>query len=303
MYDVMGNSSFNQTFPYLISSKDNSTADVSIPKVTSLIEINTNTNCSISNSPTRNYLYILSDYYGSKIPLNLQIAKTASGIGGYSVVSDPNSSAKVLNLTNNKFVNQVAIYAKGRGKISVTLQNLNKYINISYYINASTFNWYKARLLNGSYYVSSIQLNGSLSLNSVMISLLNESLTRNNEFFVNTASNYSNTYSSFKFYLMHNTTYVFLSQSYSNLWFLSINNETINPTKGIIFGNLFIINSKNVLYNQTVSIEIKGQSLRYIEISLQGVAWSLIAVYCIQRTVKRIKMYKEMKFQNSNNVQ
>ena len=303
MYDVMGNSSFNQTFPYLISSKNISTASVSIPKVASLIEINTNTNCSISNSPTKNYLYILSNYYGSKVPLNLQIAKTPSGIGGYSVVSDSNSTAKILHLTNYKFTNQVAIYAKGRGAISVTLENLNKYINMSYYINTSTFNWYKAKLLNGSYYVSSIRLNGSLFLNSVMISLLNESSTRNNDSPVNTASNYSNTYSSFKFYLNDNTTYVFLSQSYSNLWFLSIHNETINPMIGIVFGNLFIVNSENALYNQTVSIEIRGQSLRYIEISIQGIAWTIIAVYGIQRTAKRIKKYKEMKFQNSNNVQ
>lgn len=302
MYDVMGNSGFNQTFPFLISSKNFSPSGLSVHKVDSLTEINTNSNCSISNYPMVNYLYILSDYYGSKIRSSLQIARTPSGIGGYSVISEPNSTANILNLTSSKFANQVAIYAKGKGTISVTLQMSNKYRNLSFYVRTSTYNWYKARLSNGNYYVSSIKLNGSLSLNSIMLSLLNNSSTINNQFPVNTTSNYSNTYSRFKFTLNYDTTFIFLSQSYSRLWFLSINKKTIYPMRGIIFGNLFLVNSEGALYNQTVLIEMKGQSLRYIEISIQCIAWIIIAAYGIRRLVKRIKKYDEKKFKNSNSL-
>lgn len=292
LYNILGNSSFNETFPYIIPENNISSAAITIPAVSSLTEINTNSNYSITNSPTKNYLYILSDYLGSKNITTSQIAKTPSGIGGYSVVSNLNSSANILNITSNIFANQVAIYVKGKGEIKMTLIDSNKYTNISTYINTPTFNWFKTKLLTDNYGILSIQLNGSIYLNSVMVSLVNNISNANNGNPTNINSSYSTTYSSFKFSLGYNTHYVFLSQTYSNLWFMSIENKTINPIRGIIFGNLFIIDPENSIYNHSLYIEIRGQSLRYIEISIQGIAWIANAIYAFKKTVRRIRTFK-----------
>lgn len=292
MYNILGNSSFNETFPYIISQNKISSTAITIPAVSSLTEINTNSNYSITNSLTKNYLYILSDYFGSKNIMTPQIAKTPSGIGGYSIVSNSNSSANILNITSNIFSNQVEIYAMGKGEIKMKLTDSNKYINISTYINTSTFNWFKTKLISDNYGISSIQLNGSVYLNSIMVSLVNNTSNENNGYPANINSGYSTTYSSFKFSLGYNTHYVFLSQTYSNLWFMFIQNKTINPIPGIIFGNLFIIDPGNLIFNHSLSIDIRGQSLRYIQIYIQGIAWIMIAIYVVKRTGRRIRAFR-----------
>jgi hypothetical protein len=271
----LNGSNINGTFPLLYQIGSAPLDYSSLPSIKSEIFVNAFNDTLVGKCDNYSYVYLLPDYSGNITPSS-NITKTPGGLGGYSYSFLSNFSLNLSNINSYIYSDSVSIYAEGHGTVKLSLTGPNRPKIQSIPVNGSNFEWITENFTPGSYKLTGISGNGSVTINSLVISFTNSSQEPQLNKSSNVTRVVSQSFSDFEFEMGRNVAYVFLSETYNSEWnFHSKGIDSIHLS-ALLFGNLFVI-SHHPSGNETISsIYFSEQSIRNALIVFQIVAWASI---------------------------
>ena len=271
----LNGSNLNGTFPLLEQIGFATLGYSSMPSIGSEIFVNAFNGTSVVNSINYSYVYLLPDYSGNITPFS-NITETPGGLGGYSYSFSSSFSLNLSNMSGYVYSDSAGMYVDGHGTVRLFLIGPDGPKILSISVNGSNFEWITEKFTPGNYKLTGISGNGSVTINSLVVSFNNLAQAPQRNKSPNATTVVSQSFSDFEFVLDRNVTYVFLSETYNSEWkFQSKGIESIHLSTPL-FGNLFVMSNHPSGNGTKSSIYFSEQSVRNALIIVQIIAWASI---------------------------